>query len=266
MLTIGQMSKACGVSVKTLRHYDKIGLLKADETDPYTGYRYYADGQIGIMLLISRLKRYGFSLSDIQSLLQIKEPKQLQRQLKFQRLRLDREMEHLSVTIREIERHLENFERTGDIMSYQNQYEVVLKESQLLVLATSRQEMSVEDFGNYYGKIFERLAKEHLTPTGLTAAIYHDEEFDPACSDIEVGVEIMEQDKADQILNPTLCATTIHVGPYASLPDAYGKITAWIKAEGYRVTSAPYEVYRKTSFDKLAPEDWETEIYFPVAK
>ena len=28
MLTIGQMSKVCGVSVKTLRHYDKIGLLK----------------------------------------------------------------------------------------------------------------------------------------------------------------------------------------------------------------------------------------------
>lgn len=266
MLTIGQMSKACGVSVKTLRHYDKIGLLNANEIDPYTGYRYYADEQIGAMLLISRLKRYGFSLSDIQSLLQIQDSKQLQRQLNFQRLRLNREMEHLSVTIREIERHVENFERTGDIMSYQNQYEVVLKESELLVLATSRHEMSVDDFGNYYGKIFERLAKEHLTPTGLTVAIYHDEEFNPACCDIEVGVEIMEQDKADQILNPTLCATTIHVGPYSSLPDAYGKIVAWVKAKGYQVTGAPYEIYRKTAFDKLAPEDWETEIYFPVAK
>lgn len=28
MLTIGQMSKICGVSVKTLRHYEKIGLLR----------------------------------------------------------------------------------------------------------------------------------------------------------------------------------------------------------------------------------------------
>ena len=33
MLTIGQMSKVCGVSVKTLHHYDKIGLLKPQKTD-----------------------------------------------------------------------------------------------------------------------------------------------------------------------------------------------------------------------------------------
>lgn len=41
MLSIGQMSKTCGVSVKTLRHYDKIGLLRPEQTDMFTGYRYY---------------------------------------------------------------------------------------------------------------------------------------------------------------------------------------------------------------------------------
>ena len=39
MLTIGQMSKVCGVSVKTLRHYDKIGLLKPQRIDEINGYR-----------------------------------------------------------------------------------------------------------------------------------------------------------------------------------------------------------------------------------
>ena len=51
MLTIGQMSKVCGVSVKTLRHYDKIGLLKPQRIDEINGYRYYEDPQIGTMLL-----------------------------------------------------------------------------------------------------------------------------------------------------------------------------------------------------------------------
>lgn len=74
MLTIGQMSKACSVTVKTLRHYDKIGLLRACEVDRFTGYRYYSEDQIGRMLLIDRLKRYGFSLSDIQGLMQISDP------------------------------------------------------------------------------------------------------------------------------------------------------------------------------------------------
>lgn len=71
------MSKICGVSVKTLRHYDKIGLLKPERTDAFTGYRYYEESQIGSMLLIGRLKRYGFSLTEIQSLLALTDHQQL---------------------------------------------------------------------------------------------------------------------------------------------------------------------------------------------
>lgn len=266
MLTIGQMSKACGVTVKTLHHYDKIGLLKASEVDGYTGYRYYSEEQIGTMLLIDRYKRYGFSLSDIQNLLNEKDTGELRRQLKFQKIRLERQKEYISVTMREIDRHLEEFERTGDIMSYQNQYQVVMKESERLALATARSVMSVDEFGHYYGSIYERVAKTHLTPSGLTLAIYHDDEFDPAKSDIELGVEILEEDKADRILEPTLCAVTVHKGPYSSLPDAYGKVVAWIKAEGCQIAGCPFEIYRKTSFDKLPPEEWETEIFFPVKR
>ena len=129
MLTIGQMSKVCGVSVKTLHHYDKIGLLKPQKTDEANGYRYYEDSQIGTMLLIGRLKRYGFPLVDIQRLLTVKDSRELLRQMHQQRFRLERQMEHISITIREMGYHLEEFERTGDIMSYQNNYEIVVKEA-----------------------------------------------------------------------------------------------------------------------------------------
>ena len=101
MLTIGQMSKVCGVSVKTLRHYDKIGLLKPQRIDEINGYRYYEDAQIGTMLLIGRLKRYGFSLMEIQALLTIPDSRELLRQLYKQRFRLERQMEYISITIRE---------------------------------------------------------------------------------------------------------------------------------------------------------------------
>ena len=46
MLQIGEFSKICQVSVKTLRHYDKIGLLAPAEVDRFTGYRYYRVEQI----------------------------------------------------------------------------------------------------------------------------------------------------------------------------------------------------------------------------
>ena len=69
MYQIGEFSKICQVSVKTLRHYDRIGLLKPAEVDRFTGYRYYDRSQLERMLVIQRLKRYGFSLDEIQSLL-----------------------------------------------------------------------------------------------------------------------------------------------------------------------------------------------------
>ena len=89
MLSIGQMSKACAVTVKTLRHYDKIGLLCPCEVEESSGYRYYSEEQIPTMLLISRFKGYGFSLSEIQELLSHTNHWELHRQLKFQKLRLE---------------------------------------------------------------------------------------------------------------------------------------------------------------------------------
>lgn len=266
MLTIGQMSKACGVTVKTLHYYDKIGLLTAQEVDPDTGYRYYCDDQIGRMLLIDRLKRYGFSLAEIQELLQISCEEELHRQLKGQRLRLLRERERLSITIHEIDSHLAEFERTGDLMSYQNQYEVKLKESERMALISVRETMPVSAFGDYYARLFQRVIAEKITSLGVTMAIYHDETFDPACNDTELAVVIAEEDQADRVLPAMLCAATVHKGPYAALPDAYGRVYSWLKASGYSLAGPPFEIYRKTAFDKLPPEEWETEIFFPVKK
>ena len=56
MLQIGEFSKICQVSVKTLHHYDKIGLLAPTEVDRITGYRFYQLEQIDTMnVLTNRL-------------------------------------------------------------------------------------------------------------------------------------------------------------------------------------------------------------------
>ena len=100
----------------------------------------------------------------------------------------------------------------------------------------------------------------------MTLAVYHDQEFDPACSDIELGVGIREREGADAVLPARACAMTVHRGPYAGLPDAYGAIVSWIHTNGWAMDGAPYEIYRKTFREGLPPEQWETEIYFPVRK
>ena len=65
---IGEFSRLGRVTVRTLRHYEKIGLLKPGIVDMWTGYRYYSPEQLQKLLSIVQLKQLGFSLAEISEL------------------------------------------------------------------------------------------------------------------------------------------------------------------------------------------------------
>lgn len=264
MLSIGEFSKICQVSVKTLHHYDKIGLLVPKKVDAATGYRYYDQEQLERMLLIGRLKRYGMSLEEIRLFLDCGDDRVRLATLRKQAETLAKQQQALSLVGRELDAHLQNFERTGDMMDYQRHYAVTLATAPEIPVCTSRQVMGVAEFGNYYSGIFERMAREGLTPTGLTGAVYYDEVFNHEASDIELVVGVQEAEKADKIIGGQRCAMTLHKGAYSTLSDAYAALVIWIEDNGYAWNGAPFELYRKTQFDTLQPEEWETEIYFPI--
>lgn len=266
MFTVGEFSKICQVSVKTLHYYDRIGLLVPLKVDRFSGYRYYGRQQVDKMLLIGRLKRYGFSLEDIKLLLECGDDRVLFSKLCQQKEKLKMQKKDMEMVINELSVHLQNFERTGDIMGYQKDYEIEVTTTPDRSVLASRQMMGVKDFGTYYSGLYERMAKEGLTPDGVRGAVYYDEEFNHESSDVELIVGIQEKEKADKIMEGRLCAKTIHKGSYSSLPDAYGALVAWLEENGYEWDGAPYDIYTKTQFDGLAPDDWETEVYFPVKR
>lgn len=77
MLKIGDFSKLSRISIRMLRHYDEIGLLKPDEVDDFTGYRYYSENKLPQAGLIQALKELGFGLSAIGEILkQYDDPRQ----------------------------------------------------------------------------------------------------------------------------------------------------------------------------------------------
>ncbi len=73
MLKIGEFSKLSRVSIRMLRHYDEIGLLKPAEIDKFTGYRYYGPEQLPVIGRITALKDMGFQLADIVKILDVYE-------------------------------------------------------------------------------------------------------------------------------------------------------------------------------------------------
>ena len=69
MLKIGEFSKLSRISIRMLRHYDEIGLLKPVSIDAFTGYRSYSEDQLPLAGRIAALRDMGFGLSAISEVL-----------------------------------------------------------------------------------------------------------------------------------------------------------------------------------------------------
>lgn len=69
MFSIGEFARLGAVSIRALRHYDEIGLLRPAEVDPVTGYRSYSAKQLRQLNRIVALKDLGLSLGQIRQLL-----------------------------------------------------------------------------------------------------------------------------------------------------------------------------------------------------
>ncbi len=59
-------------------------------------------------------------------------------------------------------------------------------------------------------------------------------------------------------------ATTIHSGLYDQLPNAYATVEEWIAENGFRPNGAPWEAYLNDPADHPNPQDWKTEVYWPI--
>ncbi len=74
--SVGQIASLAGVSVRTLHHYDRIGLLTpADRSG--AGYRRYGDRDLRRLQQIMFYRELGFALSDITDLVSDPEPSRL---------------------------------------------------------------------------------------------------------------------------------------------------------------------------------------------
>lgn len=96
LFRIGDVARLFGVSVQTLRHYDDIGLLKPEATDPDTGYRYYSIAQFESLNTIRYLRACGMPLGSIKGFFDRKSPESMVCAISEQIGVLDSQIESLS--------------------------------------------------------------------------------------------------------------------------------------------------------------------------
>lgn len=70
-MKIGELGDQCGVTAKTIRYYESIGLLDEPERTP-SGYRDYGDAAVERLRFIRDAQATGLTLAEIASVLELK--------------------------------------------------------------------------------------------------------------------------------------------------------------------------------------------------
>jgi DNA-binding transcriptional MerR regulator len=81
LMSIGRFARLTGLTVKALRHYDELGLLRPAAVDPETGYRSYSSAELGRAEAIRLLRRLEVPLDDVATLVATDDPAAVRRVL-----------------------------------------------------------------------------------------------------------------------------------------------------------------------------------------
>lgn len=272
MIRIGDFSKLSRVSVKTLRHYDEMELLKPVYVDRFTSYRYYEFHQLARLYRILALRDLGFSLDEISCLLHDNvSPEQMRGMLKLRQAEIRQRMEEESERLARVAVWLKQIEQE-DTMST---YTVVIKHIEPIKVASVRGVVPTPpDQRSLWNELMGALYANKVRMIGTPMAIYHDPESKERDWDIEVCMPIAEDTApAEGLLISTLpevetMACVVHNGSFATIGAAYDALTKWIDEHGHRIAGPGRELNLElpaTAGDQNDPNT-VNEIQFPVAK
>jgi DNA-binding transcriptional MerR regulator len=267
VLKIGEFSALTQVSIKTLRHYDDVGLFKPLRVDTESGYRYYSASQLPRLHRILALKDLGFPLDRIAEALEEGVTVEALRGMLMLRQaeqegRVREEIERLS----RLKAQLQLIEREGTMAG-----EVVLKEVAPQWIASVREMIpAYRAIGMLFGKLYGSLGS--LATEGPGVALFHDEEFKDQSIDAEVGV-CLKQAVADRSpvkvheLPGATVASFVHHGAFNRIGEAYEALLRWIETNGYRKAGPTRELFLRISAPvNRDDESYVTELQVPVEK
>jgi DNA-binding transcriptional MerR regulator len=270
MFSIGDFASLGRVSVRMLRHYDAIGLLRPARVDERNGYRYYHAQQLRRLNRLVALKDLGFTLEQVRDIVDAKvDPTELRGMLRLRRAEVANEIAAHTDRLARIEARLRMIEREG-AMSTQD---VIVKKIEPIRVATVSglaQSTNHEDIGPVVGPLFAdlfgTLAGAAFQPAGPAVATYAPGDQDRLA--ITVGCPVtgpaaIESLRFEELPGLPAAACYLHHGTMNTIGEGYQALATWIEDHGYRTDGTAREVYLVSHPE---PEErWQTELQMPIS-
>jgi len=272
MFKIGDFSKLAQISVKTLRYYDQIGLFGPAWIDRFTGYRYYALEQLPRLNRIVALKDLGFSLEQIQPLLnEDLQPSELRGMLRLKQSEIEQRISDEQFRLQRIEARLRQIEDESGMPTY----DIVLKHVACLQVVGLRRIVpdnhSIQQLlADLYARLKAGTNLSQIVGPGLV--LYYDNEYKESDLDVEFAYPFDKPVAGIKNLNFHLLpevetmACFLHRGRSVTLPEAYRSLMTWVELNGYRLDGPGREVYLQPADEITSSGDAFVEVQFPVQK
>jgi len=263
-LTIGDFSRATHLSVKTLRHYHRVGLLAPADVDAGTGYRRYTTGQIPTAQVIRRFRDLDMPLDQIHAVLEAPD------------LRTRNEL--ISAHLASLEQNLARTQSAvaslrGLLAGPAAVAPVSHRRVGATMAAAVTAVVTMGDLLPWYlgalGELHAMLDARGVRPSGPEGGIYAGELFTDergqATVFVPTAAEVQPLGRVEPVVVPAAeLAVVEHPGSLADVDTAYGALAAYVASHALRVDGPIREYYVVGRQDTADQNAWRTEICWPI--
>jgi DNA-binding transcriptional MerR regulator len=271
MFSIGEFARHGRVSVRMLRHYDAIGLLRPACVDPASGYRFYQARQLSELNRIIALKDLGFTLQQVQAILEEQvSAAELRGMLKLRRAEIHAQIEAETTRLARVEARLLTIEdearvpTDGVVIKHLAPVRVV----ELTGTAAGYEPESITPvIQPLYCDLWQRMASAGVSAAGPAIAYYEDTPTDHGSIVVHAAVPVVTEAVTGHDLSVTdlpevpTAAAIIHHGSMDDVIATGQALAWWIDANGYQSAGYAREVTLEWSADT---EQWVTELQQPI--
>ncbi|MGD8189335.1 MerR family transcriptional regulator [Brevibacillus ginsengisoli] len=238
MFKISEFSKISQVSVKTLRYYDQLSLLKPAHTDKFTGYRYYSADQMFQLNRILAYKELGFSLDQIRKMVNEQIPlEEIRGMFRVKQNEIQSILDNEQARLTRIMDRLNAIEIEG---ANKSAHDVILKEVEPQLVLSYRQRASFGQIPELFQQL-DAYIGDIGQPSSSSIVLWHGCENCEDNIDIEVArpltVEIPSTPLyiVKRLPAVPMMATLVHICRTKSQCTASTELALWIERNGYRM-------------------------------
>jgi DNA-binding transcriptional MerR regulator/effector-binding domain-containing protein len=263
-LTIGDMSRATHLSVKTLRHYHGVGLLVPADIDADTGYRRYTADQIPTAQVIRRFRDLDMALDQIHAVLAAPDLPARNQLISAHLASLEQSLARTQSAVASLRDLLADPSVVAPV-SHRRVGATMAAAVTAVVTMGDLVPWYLGAFGELYATLDARGVRASGPGGGIFAGELWADERGEVTLFVPTATEIQPLGRVEPAVVPAAeLAVIMHPGSPADLDRSYGALAAYVSGHALQVDGPIREYYVVGRQDTADESAWRTEIGWPI--